>query len=143
MSEAANYLENLIAQKLFNGVDFTINNFYGGLAVVPPSDVAALEDKTDSEYYGYEITSGTHGGYNDRFEITWNVTDNIVTNSNTETWTVTSNWPSVPNYILVFNDTNLNNGDLIFYAPIPGLPGTITTDDVIRLKPNRFTITID
>ena len=141
MAEAANYLENAIAQKLFAGVDFTINNYYGALATVPGG--TAVEDQNNTTLYGYELTSGTHGGYSGRFEITWTVTDNVISNNNTDTWTVTSDWPSSPTHLLVFNDQNPNVGELLFYSPIPGLPGTILTDDVVKLKPNRITITID
>ena len=142
MAEAANYLENAIAQKLFAGVDFTISNYYGALATVPVG--TALEDQNNNTLYSYEITSGTHPGYNGRFEITWNITDNVINNSNSKAWTVgVGGWSSVPSHVLVYNDPNTSNGDLLFYAPIPGLPGLIFEDDVITLRPNRLTIIID
>jgi len=141
MSEAGNYLENLIAQKLFAGVDFTISNFYGALAVVPINTV--IEDQSNTTLYSYELTAGTHPGYAGRFVIPWSVTGNVIANTNTETWTVTSDWPSSPTHLLVFDDAAANNGDLLFHAPIPGIPGTILTDDVVKLKPNRISITID
>jgi len=141
MSEAANYLENLIAQKLFAGVDFTISNFYGSLASVPAG--TTIEDENNATLYSYELTSGTHGGYADRFEITWNVSDNLISNNNTESWTVTSNWPSAPTHLLVFDNPNNNQGELLFHAAIPAMPGVIFADDVVTLKPNRVSITID
>lgn len=141
MSEAANYLENLIAQKLFAGVDFTISNFYGALANVPAG--TAIEDQNDTTLYSYEMGSATHGGYAGRFQLSWNITDNIISNSNTEIWTVTADWPTAPTHLLVFDDSAANNGNLLFHAPIPAMPGTILTDDVVKLKPNRISITID
>jgi hypothetical protein len=141
MSDAANYLENAIAQKLFAGVDFTISNYYGALATVPAG--TPVEEQNNTTLYSYELTAGTHPGYTGRFALTWTVTDNVIANSNTETWTVTSDWPSSPTHLLVFNDQNANAGELLFHSPIPGLPGTILTDDVVKLKPNRITITID
>ena len=141
MSQAGNFLENKIAAKLFSGTDFSIPNWYGSLVNVPLNTV--VEDQDINTIYSYELDQGTHGGYTGRFQINWNVLDNIVTNTNTVQWTATSGWASVPTHVFVFDSQSDLSGDLLFYAQIPGLPGTILQDDVVKMKPNRITITID
>ena len=141
MAQAGNFLENKIAAKLFSGTDFTINNWYGALVKVPLNTV--VEDQDTATLYSYELDTASHGGYNGRFEITWSVSENIIKNSNTIQWTATNTWASTPSHVFVFDSQNNASGNLLFYAQIPGLPGTILTNDVIKLKPNRLTITIE
>lgn len=141
MSQAGNFLENKIAAKLFSGTDFTISNWYGALVTIPVGTI--VEDQDKPTLYGYEIDASTHGGYNGRFEVTWSVNENIITNLGQEQWNATGTWASVPSHVFFYDSQNLNSGDLLFYAQIPGLPGSILTDDVLKLKPNRITITID
>tara|TARA_A100001035_G_C27498874_1_gene371073 strand:+ start:133 stop:558 length:426 start_codon:yes stop_codon:yes gene_type:complete len=141
MAQAGNFLENKIAAKLFSDVDFSIPNWYGALVNIPLGSV--VEDQDTATLYSYELDSATHGGYTGRFEITWNVLDNSVSNTNTVQWTATDNWASVPTHVFVFDSQTASSGDLLFYSQIPGLPGTILQNDVVKMKPNRITITID
>ena len=141
MAQAGNFLENKIAAKLFSNTDFSIPNWYGALVKVPLGSV--VEDQDTATLYSYELDQVTHGGYTGRFQINWSVIDNIVTNTNTVQWTATSGWASVPSHVFVFDSQTASSGDLLFYAQIPGLPGTILQDDVVKMKPNRITITID
>lgn len=141
MSQAGNFLENKIAAKLFSGTDFNISNWYGALVKVPLNTV--VEDQDTATLYSYELDQVTHGGYNGRFQIMWDVSDNIIKNSNTVQWNATNTWASSPSHVFVFDTQNNTSGDLLFFAQIPGLPGTILANDVLKLKPNRITITID
>jgi len=141
MSQAGNFLENKIAAKLFSGVDFTVSNWYAELVNVPIGTV--VEDQTTPTLYSYALDPATHGGYTGRFEILWNVIDNLIVNTNTSQWTATAAWASVPSHVFMYDSQNASSGDLLFYAQIPGLPGTILIDDVLKLKPSRITITID
>ena len=141
MTQAGNFLENKIAAKLFNGEDFSIPNWYGALVKVPLG--TTVEDQDIATLYGYELDTTTHGGYNGRFEILWDVSDNVIRNSNTIRWDATNAWPSTPSHVFVFDSLSSASGDLLFYAQIPGLPGSILENDVIKLKPNRLTITIE
>lgn len=141
MTQAGNFLENKIAAKLFKGEDFDIPNWYAALARVPLNTV--IEDQDNTTIYSYELDPTTHVGYNGRFEILWDVSDNVIRNSNTTQWTAGGNWSTVPNYVLIFSTQIPSSGDIIFYAQIPGLPGSIVNNDVLKLKPNRITITID
>ena len=141
MAQAGNFLENKIAAKLFSNTDFSIANWYGALAKVPLGVI--VEDQDKATLYGYELDTTANGGYNGRFPVSWNVTENLVSNSGTQQWTATGTWTDVPSHVFLYDSQNANSGDLLIYAQIPGLPGSILTDDVIKMKPNRITITID
>lgn len=141
MAQAGNFLENKIAAKLFSNTDFSIPNWYGALCKVPAG--TDVENETIASLYGYELDQTANGGYTGRFQLTWNVNENYVTNSNTVQWNATGNWSDIPTHVFVYDSLNLNAGDLLFYAQIPGMPGAIVTDDVLKLKPGRVTITIE
>ena len=141
MAQAGNFLENKIAAKLFSNTDFSIANWYGALAKVPLGVI--VEDQDKATLYGYELDTTANGGYSGRFPVSWLVNENLITNTGTQQWTATGTWADVPSHVFLYDSQNANSGDLLIYAQIPGLPGSILTDDVIKMKPNRITITID
>lgn len=125
MSNASNYLENVIANVICRGSSYTGGNVY-----------LALFSNTPTDAGGTEVTGNNYS----RQQVTFSApTDGVITNSGNVTFTPSSGNTFVVNGVGIYDAST--SGNLLFWRGI----GTQTPDSTnpLTFESGKLTITID